>query len=36
MEHFLIVELYVLLIANYQLLNEHEYGVADGWVVIDD
>jgi hypothetical protein len=30
MEHFLIVELHVVLIANYQLLNEHGYEVADG------
>jgi hypothetical protein len=36
MEHFLIVQLHVCLIANCQLLNEHEYGVVDGWVAIDD
>ncbi len=36
MEHLLLVELYAFLIANYQLLNEHEYEVVGGEVLIDD
>ncbi len=35
MEHFLIVEIHVFLIANYQRLNEHEYKVVDEKVLID-
>ena len=36
MEHFLIVQLPVSVIANYQLLNVHEYEVVGGEVAIDD